>query len=93
MNSTDIPKAAEGTRSELLDDELLLYFEEETRIVALNPSATLIWSLCDGKRSLGEIEKLLSDAYPDAADRIPGEIEEAIQELVDGGALEITEVA
>ena len=38
-------------------------------VVGLNPEASLVWRLCDGKRNLGEIEVLLSEAYPDASDR------------------------
>ena len=89
MSPSDIPTVVEGTHSEQLDNELLLYFEEGTVVVALNPEACLVWRLCDGKRNLGEIEVLLSEAYPDAEDRIPVELREAIGELVEGGVIEL----
>lgn len=85
------PRRAAGLRTELLDDELLLYHAERTRVIALNPTASLIWSLCDGGRSLAEVERLLVDAYPEAASRIPVEVEQAVKLLVEEGALELSE--
>ena len=91
MDPTDIPTVADGTRSEQLDDELLLYFEEGTLVVALNAAATLVWGLCDGKRNLGEIEVVLSEAYPGAKDRIAVDLKESIGALVESGVLELVD--
>lgn len=87
------PRPVSGLRSELLDDELLLYHAERTRVIALNSTASLIWSLCNGGRSLAEVEKLLVDAYPEAASRIPADVEQAVKLLVEEGALELSEAS
>lgn len=85
-----VPRISETLRSELMDGELLLYHPERTRVLALNPTSSLIWILCDGKRTLGQIERLLTDAYPDAASRIPEEIDSVVDLLVQEGALELS---
>ena len=91
MNASDIPRVVEGTRSEQLDDELLLFLDEGARILALNPVASLVWWSCDGKRNLGEIEALLKEAYPNAEDRITSELRDTIVDMVGGGVLELVE--
>lgn len=78
-----------GLQSELLDDELLLFHAERTRILALNSAASLIWSLCDGERRLCEVECLLMEAYPESSSEIPGDVEKAVSELMNEGALEL----
>ena len=89
MNTDSVLRAPGGVRTEILEDELLLYHEEKTNVIALNATASLIWQLCDGKRNLGSIESLLTRSYPEAAERIPLEIAEAIEHLVRDGALEL----
>jgi coenzyme PQQ biosynthesis protein PqqD len=51
-------------RLEQLDDELLLYHPNENQIIYLNQTASLVWVLCDGNRSVEEIIQLLGQAYP-----------------------------
>ena len=89
LDKARTPKRVANLRTELLDDELLLYHQARTRVIALNPTASLIWSLCDGERRLYEVETLLVEAYPEAAARIPAEFERAIEQLVQEGALEL----
>ena len=89
MRKDAIPGSREGLQTDLLDDELLVYDKETTKVIALNATASLIWSLCDGSRSLGEVEKLLVEAYPEGASRIPAEMADTIEMLVKEGALEL----
>jgi hypothetical protein len=51
---------------ERLDDEILLYHPGRTRALYLNQTAAVIWDLCDGERTTGEIIDLLTEAYPEA---------------------------
>lgn len=45
--------------SRVFNGEVILFSPEETELHALNRSATRIWELLDGKRSLKEIAGLL----------------------------------
>ena len=89
MRPTDIPKATDTVRCEQLDDELILYSDKDTRMVALDPIASLVWNLCDGERNVTEIEAVLTEAYPDAKDHIPTDVKRAIGELLEGGVLQL----
>ena len=53
-----------------------------------NPSASLIWRLCDGQRTVEEITSLLSQAFPEAADTIPAEAEATLRQFHEHGAIE-----
>jgi hypothetical protein len=84
----DRPRRSEGYRVEALDDEILLYHPGQTRVIALNPTAALLWNLCDGSRTTGEIVAALREAYPEAAAEIPGDVEELIATFKEHGAIE-----
>ena len=66
------PKVNPDYRLETLDNEQLLYDPEQTRVLACNETASLIWRLCDGQRTVDEIAALLADAFPEAADTMLG---------------------
>jgi hypothetical protein len=91
LQSGAVPRRVVGTRSERLDDELLLYREQGSALVTLNAEASAVWELCDGCRSLAEIEALLAAAFPEAGERIRGDLRTAVAQLVGQGVLEIVE--
>jgi hypothetical protein len=47
-----------------------------------------VWELCDGKRSLKDINTLLGDAFPDQADEIRQDVEAVVDRLAAEGALQ-----
>lgn len=55
--------------------------------IFINDTAALLWELCDGKRTVGDIKKLLQEAYPDAADAIAADVDEALAMLREHEAL------
>jgi hypothetical protein len=94
MNSEDkapdpalIPQPAAGFVLEELDDELLLFNPEDGRLLVINNTAALIWQLCDGERSVGEITALLGDAFPEAAADIGADVPQILGQLSRLGAL------
>ena len=46
-----------------MDDEVLVYDPVVDRTHRLNVSATLIWELCDGTRSLEDIARALTEQF------------------------------
>ncbi len=88
MDPTSRPRPTPGYRMEVLDDEQLLYSAEQTRILCCNETASLIWRLCDGERSVGEIVALLQAAYPEASDSILEDVATTLAEFAQHGALE-----
>ena len=90
MDPSSRPKPTPGYRIEMLDGEQLLYSAEQTLVLCCNDTASLIWRLCDGERSVGEIVALLQAAYPEAADAIADDVAAALTEFAQHGALEFT---
>jgi hypothetical protein len=84
-----IPSPKEDYRLEELDGELLLYHPATTATIYLNDTASLVWNLCNGERSVGEIMDVLKDSFPEAADSIPEDVEMTLSEFVEHGAIEL----
>jgi hypothetical protein len=89
MDLTCIPRQNPDYRLELLDGELLLYHLTETKILYCNPTASLIWQVIDGQRSLADIIHLLSESYPESAQEIAADVPETVQQFVQQGCIEI----
>lgn len=82
-----VPTPVEGFHMENLDGETILLHPARSLIIYSNPTAALIWQLCDGVRSVDEIMDLLCAAYPESQDDIRRDVPAAIQVLVERGAL------
>jgi hypothetical protein len=89
IQGENIPKRKDDYRLEQLDDELLLYHPSDTKILYLNQSASLVWGLCDGEHSVAEIVHLLSEAYPEAAEGIPGDVQTTLEQFLESGCIEL----
>lgn len=84
---TICPLPAPGFQMEALDGEIVLLHPARNVILHSNQGGALIWSLCDGQRSVAEIAELLSAAYPESAEDIALDVPQTIQELLSRGAL------
>ena len=76
-----IPAPVADVRVEVIEGELLLYHPEQTKAIYLNPSAAVIWSLCDGQRRAQEIIQLIGESYPDATPDLTKEVLATLEEL------------
>lgn len=76
---------------EEIDHESLIYRRPTKAAIYLNETATVIWKLCDGSRTVEEIIAILVESFPDAAGDIAADVRETIDELVRSGALELGE--
>ena len=72
---------------ETLDGETILLPPARSLVIYSNPTAALIWQLCDGVRSVEAIIDLLCEAYPESQDDIRRDVPEVVQILVEHGAL------
>lgn len=89
MPANDIPVPNLEFKLEELDNELLLYHPAKTKTVYLNETASLVWQLCDGERSVGEIAALLKESFPDAAERVDEDVESTLRTFADHGAIKL----
>lgn len=81
------PRPAPGFQMETLEGEIVLLHPARNVIIHSNQGGALIWSLCDGQRSVAEVVDILSAAYPESADEIARDVPQTIQELLSRGAL------
>lgn len=84
-----VPRPAAGFRVETLKGEVVLLHLARNLILHANPTAALIWSLCDGQRSVAEIVDLLRAAYPESAEEIARDAPKIMELLLQQGALTV----
>ncbi len=87
MNRDEKPSHTPGYLLETIEDELLLYHPAETKVMYCNQTASLIWQLCDGKRTVAQITDLLAQAYPMAAAEIEQDVTATLKEFAGLGAI------
>ncbi len=83
------PCRSAALHTETMEDELLLYDPSGTRIIQLNPTAALIWQLCDGQRRVEEIVALLQAAYPESAGSIAEDVQEILAAWVEAQCIQL----
>ncbi len=81
-----IPVPVAGVEMEVVEGEVLLYHPQQTRAVYLNPTAAVVWGLCDGSRSIGDIIRVLGESYPDA-DSLTDDVLATLNQLQESGVL------
>jgi pyrroloquinoline quinone biosynthesis protein D len=89
MTTEPLPRRHERYTVEWMDNESLIYRSPSKMAIYLNETATVIWKLCDGTRTVKEIIDLLVEAFPDAASDVGADVKETIDELVRNGALQL----
>jgi coenzyme PQQ biosynthesis protein PqqD len=87
MQPDALLKQSFGYFVEEMDGECLLYRLGAHKAIHLNDSASLIWKLCDGTRSMQDIVALLGQEYPDSSDGLSADVREAVEMLIREGAL------
>ena len=89
MDLSKKPQRKPDYRLEVIDDESLLYHPGETKILYCNQTASLIWQLCNGQRTVQEIAALLGEAFPGAAETISADVTATLGQFLDQGAIEL----
>jgi hypothetical protein len=56
----------------------------------VNATGALVWMLCDGQRTAGEIAQIIAEAYPESAAAIEQQVVDTLVALTDFGAVEWT---
>lgn len=88
MEPSRRPRPSSGILTETFEDELLLYRPDDGRGILLNPTASLVWSLSDGTRTVGEIAAFLREAYPESGGDLAAEVEATLALLDGHGAID-----
>lgn len=85
-------RATRNARFELVqvEGETILYDQATHDVIYLDSSASIIWALCDGHRSVRDISHAIARAYPESRDAIPGDVQRTVAELARQGALTLS---
>ena len=81
------PRKRRNLHLEEINGEHILFGRTRATAHFLNESASAVWSVCDGTRSVREIVQIFSEAYPDNAEEVAREVSRAIGELAAVGVL------
>jgi hypothetical protein len=55
-----------------------------------NPTGALVWELCDGSLTTGEIVELLAEIYPENSEQIRVSVPVVIDQLLARGLVELS---
>lgn len=83
------PRQKPDFRLEEIDGELLLYHPTSTTIMYCNPSASVIWQLCDGERTIEEIAMLLAAAFAQDLETITADVESTLDSFCKRKAIDM----
>ncbi len=86
----DKPLRNDSCHMEELDDEVLLYNPVNNKTLYINKSASVIWQLCNGEQSVGDIIAMIQEAYPESKNDLQKDILETLNNLVDNDAISVT---
>lgn len=64
-----------------LGDGLIIYDRDASLVHHLNPSAALVWRLCEGESSVGELVEDLVDVLGLSLDEVNAQVPELLREL------------
>ena len=67
---------------------ILLSHPARRAALRVDAAGAVIWGLCDGLRTVGDITQILSDAYPESAPYLAQHVLTTLLALTDYGAIE-----
>ena len=82
-----IPKRCDGYQINKISCCFLLQDHRTRHTLKLNESATIIWNLCSGELSVGEILELLTESYPEAASDMAKDLYRVLDEFEEEGVI------
>ena len=93
INAETVPSQVPGFELQKTACCFFLKEEDSKNLVKLNDSSALIWQVCTGEWSVGEIIDVLKESYPDAADGMDKDVYTALDSLVKEGVVSIDAAA
>lgn len=82
------PKPVPHYQLEQLDDEFLLYHPDREKVMYCNSTASLLWGLCDGERTVADIVQLVGDVYEVDQKMLHDEVSQTLLHFYQEGAVE-----
>jgi len=83
----NIPKRSEGIQQSDLTDGCMLLDQEKAIAFALNVTAALMWSHCDGQHTIEEIAEIIAETSSLPPDHITEDVKQTINNFHTHGLL------
>jgi hypothetical protein len=90
-NLNDIPRHRRGHHFEELDGEGVVYGRTRSKTFFMNDTASAVWKLCDGSRTVKDIAVVLEDVYPENKSEIAADVLQIVDRLVAEGLLAVAQ--
>jgi len=88
MMNTTKPDRKPGIIAKDIGGETLLYSAEEEVIHVLNPTARLVWELCDGQHTVKDVERAIRAGFSvDEEHDVTGDIHQTLEIFAAKGLL------
>jgi PqqD family protein of HPr-rel-A system len=88
VSASQRPRARDGLTVLELDAEAVVYDEDTGNLHHLNPTASVVFSLCDGTATAKELSADLADAYGMPAEEVEVQVRRLLRQLKRAGLLE-----
>ena len=75
------PKTVPGIAARKIGAETVVVSPESGKVFVLNQTGGLIWELCDGTRSLGELARPLADQFGVSLEQARSDVKELVDAL------------
>jgi len=75
------PKVRDGLTIVELDGEAVVYDEETAELHQLNPTATIVFGLCDGTTTMGEMSADIAAAFGVPIEQVGPQIQTLVRQL------------
>jgi len=85
--SGDRPHVREDLTIVELDGEAVVYDGVTGELHHLNPSATIVLSMCDGARTISAMAEAVSDAFDVALDDVTPQVSSVVERFAEAGLL------
>lgn len=85
------PKRSPSALWREVEGNAVLFHEETGRAFALSSTATRIWKLCDGSRSLDDISSTLAGLHGGDSEDLAGQVKKLASGLCQAGFLELAD--
>ena len=73
--------------AEDLDDEMIVYSKRRGRAYVLNPTAALVWELCDGSGNADSVARTLAQGYGRPYEQTVADVQRFVREMDEAGLL------
>jgi hypothetical protein len=87
VNGSLVPHVLESIAWAEVDGETVLYDEVQKKVHVLSPTATLVWSGIDGRTSLQQIARDLSQSFGEALPVVRSDVLELARDLMERGLI------